>query len=304
MTSVEVRAGLVRALELDLVGPAEGLGDPREILAQVPSRWYLNGFLVPVDAPVSQRADEMVADELEAPGEGTDTDEDSSSEGPSSKKSFFPSSCGLSFLVPQGVACLTVRVSWGDYQRVTLSETDERAMWHRTPRQEQLLLKLPNRTSRPIKQSLPSADGLEVVLLVRPVSLTGGNGGLPAGARSVSVFLVNRRTPAPDIRREEAFAFQVMLEVECEAGFLARPNPRGVESKDWDERVADLQYQNVCDHGVGHSVSVQAVMEGLLCRLLRTCWLPSHQVERVAPAKLKNITLKMDELAGGVFAEH
>ncbi len=26
MTSVEVRAGLVRALELDLVGPAEGLG--------------------------------------------------------------------------------------------------------------------------------------------------------------------------------------------------------------------------------------------------------------------------------------
>ena len=67
MTSVEVRAGLVRALELDLVGPAEGLGDPREILAQVPSRWYLNGFLVPVDAPVSQRADEMVADELEAP---------------------------------------------------------------------------------------------------------------------------------------------------------------------------------------------------------------------------------------------
>ncbi len=54
---VDVRADLVRALELDLVGP-ENEGDlGREVLPQSPSRWYLTGFLIPTEAGEAQRTD-------------------------------------------------------------------------------------------------------------------------------------------------------------------------------------------------------------------------------------------------------
>jgi len=54
---VDVRESLVDALRLDLVGPDEDLGDPEEVLAQTPSRWYLTGFLVPTEADDGQRTD-------------------------------------------------------------------------------------------------------------------------------------------------------------------------------------------------------------------------------------------------------
>ena len=47
MNSVNVREKLVEALRLDLVGPAEKLGDSAEVLPQAPSRWYLTGYLAP-----------------------------------------------------------------------------------------------------------------------------------------------------------------------------------------------------------------------------------------------------------------
>ena len=54
MTPADVRAQLVAALQLDLVGPHDGIGDAAETLPQHPSRWYLTGFLVPFDAGESQ----------------------------------------------------------------------------------------------------------------------------------------------------------------------------------------------------------------------------------------------------------
>src|SRR5262249_13127195 len=57
-TSLAVRDELVDAMVLDLVGPltpAHPLRD--EVLPQAPSRWYLTGFLVPVDAGAEQRTD-------------------------------------------------------------------------------------------------------------------------------------------------------------------------------------------------------------------------------------------------------
>jgi hypothetical protein len=72
MTSFEVREQLVRALKLDLLGPDADVGNPAEVLPHTPSRWYLTGFLIPVDAPESQKADETVEEELDAQGEGAD----------------------------------------------------------------------------------------------------------------------------------------------------------------------------------------------------------------------------------------
>ena len=57
MKPVDVRSELVEALRLDLVGPENGSDLEAEILSQAPSRWYLTGFLVPLEASESQRGD-------------------------------------------------------------------------------------------------------------------------------------------------------------------------------------------------------------------------------------------------------
>ena len=146
---------------------------------------------------------------------------------------------------------------------------------------------------------------------MRPVATDGQDGGLPKGTRSVSVFLINRRPPTPDETRDEAFAFQAEIEVTCDEGFVPRPNLRSLDTDDWDERVADLQFRDAYEFGVGHNVATLAELsvfsdqwpvEGTqpgrnVCRKVRTCWTPQFGVERVAPANLDGVTLSMDALA-------
>ena len=112
------------------------------------------------------------------------------------------------------------------------------------------------------------------------------------GARTISVFLVNRRTPKGDEIRDEAFAFQTELRLTADQPFLERPNTRGLLSDDWDENVADLQYRDVGEYAVGHNVAASGNP-----REVRTCWIPEAQVERVAPASIEGVSLGMDELA-------
>ena len=65
MISVDVRHSLVEALKLDLVGPENGSDLEEEVLNQGPSRWYLTGFLVPLEASESQRSDETADEEVD-----------------------------------------------------------------------------------------------------------------------------------------------------------------------------------------------------------------------------------------------
>ena len=64
---------------------------------------------------------------------------------------------------------------------------------------------------------------------------------LPAGTRSVSCFLVNRRTP-DEAQPDRAYAFQAEVEVRTEQGFVPRPDLRAAHAGDWDDRVAGLHY--------------------------------------------------------------
>src|SRR5205823_1846628 len=155
---------------------------------------------------------------------------------------------------------------------------------------------IPSPTELPVGGS----EGLFVVLSVRPVSETGAaDVALPAGTRSVSVFVVNRRRAAADEVRDAAFAFQVELELECDADLVRRVNPRGMGSTDWDERVADLQYREACEYAVGHGVATVALpVAGDRCRRIRTAWIPAAEVERVAPTALAGVELSMEALAG------
>lgn len=233
MTPVSVRKQLVDALSLDLVGPDRGLGTPDEALSQAPSRWYLTGFLVPIDADETQKAEETSSEELDEVGDAKGLDDATTPEPAAARRAYLPSSIGMSLLVPADTKELTVTVRWGDYQ---LQKPDDGhgagAEWKRTPREEKLKLAIPERTKLPIEKEVPKSGGLKVALSVRPVMTAGGDGGLPKGTRSLSLFLVNRRTPAPDERRDEAFAFQAQLEVATKGCFVPRPDLRSLESED------------------------------------------------------------------------
>ncbi len=293
MTSVEVRSKLVEALRLDLVGPSDSVGDPAEVLPQAPSRWYLTGFLVPLEGG-SQRADETSDDDVDQAGEGGGTDDDTPPERAAARQRYLPSSIGVSILLPASATQLKARVSWGDYHRA--SEPPEQ--WSRIARSEAVLIDLTKATDRPLEKDVPKSNGLRVAYLARPVGMLAADAGVPSGARTVSVFVVNRRTPKPDDTKDEAFAFQVQLEVGGDAEFLARPDLRSLASDDWDERVGDLQYRDTGEYAVGHNVATEAVLSnGSHCQIVRTCWIPQAEVERVVPEAIPGVELSMDNLA-------
>jgi hypothetical protein len=294
----EIRHDLVDALQLDLVGPTGALGNPKEVLPQSPSRWYLTGFLVPTDADEEQRSDPTSADELDQAAEPAGLDDDKAPEKAAARRSYLPSSMGVSVLLPAGVEDLEAVVRYGDYLREEQEEGySGPQQWKRIPREEIVPVKFGGKVPGNGVVTVPNSRGVELVWSVRGVPDDDVDGGLPKGTRSFSLFVVNRRKASPDEVRDEGFIFQVELEVQSGKSFIARPNLRSLESDDWDERVADLQYRDACEFSVGHSVSTEAVDEDGQCRTVRSCWFPTAEVERVAPSPIPNVTLNMETLA-------
>ncbi len=305
MASAEVREKLVDALGLDLIGPNRDSEHLAELLPQAPSRWYLTGFLVPQDAPAEQREDVTASEGAEELGAGGGDDDPTAPEAAQPRRAFFPSSIGLSLLLPAAAKELKVTACWGEYHAlddkgVPIEDESEKmpAKWRRTDRHEELTLKI-GAPGKPREFAVPNGDRLFLVLSVRPVHVPENlEAMLPAGTRSVSVFLVNRRKPAPDIRRDEGFIFQAALEVRSDVPLQPRPNLRGLETDDWDERVADLQYRDAFEYAVGHGVATHAVLDAAgKCREVHTCWIPCAEVERVAPAPIDGVELGMEALA-------
>ena len=171
--------------------------------------------------------------------------------------------------------------------------------WRRLLREAEVVVAL--REGEPVPTDVPGGQGLQVVVSVRPV---GDTDLVPAGTRSASVFLVNHREPAPDMTRDAAYVFQAELSLHALQPFVARPNLRGHQSEDWDEKVADLQYADAVEYAVGHNISALAVSdEGGRCREVRTTWMPSAEVEKVVPAQLEGVELGIEALAGVESAE-
>jgi hypothetical protein len=308
MTPVDVRGYLVSALGMDLIGPDRDSKLLNEVLPQAPSRWYLTGFLVPIDADEAQRGDETAAEGIDAADDKGGTDDAATPEPAAARRVFFPSSMGLSLLAAPKMKELHVTVRWGDYRpSATLTESPEEEgdggprslpLWQRTDREEEVVLPLAA-SEKPSEQEVPNSRGLWLVLSVRPVQTGGAFEGLvPSGTRSVSVFLVNRRRPEPDEQRDAGFAFQAALEVHSDTPLVPRPNLRGLETDDWDESVADLQYRDAFEYAVGHNVATRALLDpDRQCREVHTRWIPSAEVEFVAPAPIEGVELGMEKLA-------
>ena len=121
--------------------------------------------------------------------------EESNEERKAAKKGYSPSSMGLSFLVSGETDSLQITTSWGDYEPVKIrDEDDEKSVWQRTPRQEKVLLKLTG-TDDPAFCDVPESGGLQLHVVQRKVVAQDLEEHIPLGTRSVSVFLVNKRTP-------------------------------------------------------------------------------------------------------------
>jgi hypothetical protein len=304
--SNDVRAHLLDALRLDLVGPrpshpAHSAYD-EEVLPIAPSKWYLTGFLIPYETPVHERADDDGDEPLDDTSVVAEGDDDTTPEQTAARKAHFPSSMGLSVLVSETTTALRARVAWGDYvplterERAEFAEAGQRAgggVWKRVAREAEA--EVPLREGLRTTLALDGHPGLQLAVSVRSAGTSGAGAD---GARSVSVFLVNRRAPAPDMRRDAAYLFQPDLTLHATESFVARPDLHGHESDDWDEQVADLQFRDAVEYAVGHNVSAMAVHDASgACHEVRTAWMPIADVAKVVPRALDDVQLQMEALA-------
>ena len=173
-------------------------------------------------------------------------------------------------------------------------------VWRRIPQERSVTLGIGEKEDAEV----PGSDGLRLHLRSRPFHGAAGSAAMPAGARSVSVFLSNRRSPAEDdSERDLRFAFQAQVEVRAAVPFVPMPDLRGAGAEDFDERVADLHYRDAPEYAVGHGVSPdwdfdehdEADAERT-CRRLRTEWIGRAGVERVETEDVPEAVRSMDAL--------
>ena len=292
--SREVRARLVEALRLDLVGPWAGHELEAEQLPgrERPSNWYVAGFLIPTGSPPDRSADADEDDDLDTVPESAGLAEESNDERKAARKAFFPSSSGLSFLVVAACRQLAVTVRWGDYAPAEIEDAGggRTPVWRRTAHEAVLSLPLGG-TAGPVVRDVPGSGGLQLHVAERPIDAMGPNGAeLPAGTRSVSCFLVNRRPP-DEKQPDRAYAFQAEIEVRADDGFVPRPDLRGAHAEEWDEQVADLHYADTPEYATGHGVSAEWDLEDGGCRAIRTAWIGAAEVEKTVAADVPGVEL-------------
>ena len=297
--SLEVRARLVEALKLDLVGPWAGHELAAEQLPgrERPSNWYVAGFLIPTGTPPDRSADADEDDDLDTVPESAGLPEESNDERKAARKAFFPSSIGLSFLVSGACRELAVTVRWGDYAPADMEEADgsKTSVWRRAPREAALSIPL-GVGAGPVTRDVPGSDGLQLHVAERRLDAAGLTGAeLPAGTRSVSCFLVNRRMP-DEAQPDRAYAFQAEIKVRTDKSFVPRPDLRGVHAGDWDDRVADLHYADTPEYATGHGVSAERELVDGECRSIRTAWIGTAEVEKTVTAEVPGVELSMEAL--------
>jgi len=156
-TSLEVRERLVEALNLDLIGPHAGHDLESERLPGWvrPSNWYLTGFLIPAGAPPAQSADADEEDDLDETPDAAGLAEESTEERKSAKRGFFPSSMGLSFLVPEDADTVDVTVRWADYAPIPTEDADAKpsSVWQREQHERTAPVSASRRAARAITPS-------------------------------------------------------------------------------------------------------------------------------------------------------
>ena len=297
-----IRRHLVEALHADLIGPFVAPEHPsggEEILPLPPSRWYLTGFL----APQGARTPDVDDEDSREGGLTSDNDtqaEDAGNTEPEAKRPVrFPASMGLSVFLPPGEGdSLTVDLSFADYDKVEIAEDHDKRTrwgWKRVPHGAKGIT-IP--LTRDVLEgrdgiSVPNTSGLRFRGELRTTEIDG----LPPGARMLSLFLVNERTVL-DTDRDLAFVFQVQFTLRYDKGFLSRPNRRGEDADDDDQKVLALNFRDKVEWAVGHNTSVVSPLkESGVVRALTTTQLPAYEVPRVEHVTFEGVLTRMADLA-------
>ena len=331
MSAETVRSDLLHALRRDLIGPlpdAPDLDLAREKLGEQPSRWYLTGFVAPVQEVIpamegrgAADPDDLLSDEADTEGDsaadpatpGRAPDDQGSDPGPSIRRRL-PNSLGLTVLLPHDVAEVEARVTWGDYvtepplPEDTLEEAGSRSQlveWRRLPREAQVRIKVPEGRGSPVlvpDSATPQIRGggaLQLEAHARAYAVEQPQGP-PLRVRALTVVLVNhRRLPA---RRfwDLAYAFQARVELRCPQGFVPRCDLSGLRANDDDRRIADLQFRDVSEYAVGRNTSAGWAPpdEDGRVHIVWTDHLPTAEVERVEPNEtIAGVEFGMEALA-------
>src|SRR5262249_30551204 len=116
---------------------------------------------------------------------------------------------------------------------------------------------------------------------------------------------VNERKRPHRFYADASYVFQARLELAGSAGFRPRRDLSGHGAQDWDLRIADLHYRDVCEWAVGRNAAAgwdpAEDQAGKVTRVWTEA-LPSAEVERVAPnveAELTDhVVFGMERLAG------
>ena len=336
MAAADARSRLFDALRRDLVGPlpdAPDLDLAREKLDERPSRWYLTGFLAPLEdarprgeGRGAADPDDLIAEDadLEAdpaadpatPGRGPD--DQGGDPGPSVRRRL-PNSLGLTVLLPHDVAAVEARITWGDYatepplpEDMLEAPTSDRPTteWRRFPRQATLRIPVPEGRGDPIlvpESATPQIRGggaLRLEAHARSYQVEQSQGP-PLRVRALTVVLVNHRRLPARLFWDLAYAFQARLELRCPEGFVPRCDMSGLNATDDDRRIADLQFRDVSEYAVGRNTSA-GWAEPDAGGHVSTVWtdhLPTAEVERVEPNEtIEGVEFGMQRLA--VLAEN
>ena len=314
--SAAIRTHLVDTLRRDLIGPRAGVDVDleHELLPARPSRWYLTGYLKPKQQLEDSASGTAATEgELGAIQGGSDSGDDGAADVAGTSRSFLPSSMGISALLPWGTEVIEAEVTWGDYHAQDVAEGPGQAVapvdagddpasqvapvqaggpetqgvltrqrWQRTPRDVTVPVPLiPNGVLAEIP--LPGTGGLHLAVICRKVRLTINE--VEQDLLALQVFLVNDRAPgAIKELAEEAYIFQAALALRSEVGFIARPDLRSADAKDWDQQVNDLHFAEVGELAVGHNVAAEWD-DTVPCQRICTAWMPQAMVPRVEPHK-------------------
>ncbi|HEY0150556.1 MAG TPA: DISARM system helicase DrmA [Longimicrobium sp.] len=304
-----IRAELEELIVRDLYGPVDG---PEE---KLPGRRRVRDrYLVGMLAPTGTVGETPASDVSDATGSNT-PDEGMPDHGATSVVSFFPSSVGLTFVVPAAVTKLRCRVEWGHYTKhqelqpvrkkpgpaeaaaagdsqlavlaLPVVELETVPYWQRMPIEGELVVDL----------GRANADGIlppRTPVQAFPAVWIRGRVRMLDHARLVTLFLVNEQHE-PKRNRDEAWLYQARIIVEGAEGgpvFIGREDALqrtvALAGEEAEMQMLGMLYRNHVSFAVGHGTSVHATLApGDPSRAVRveTVALPTHEVPATeAPA--------------------
>lgn len=271
---------VVDRLRDDLLG-----GDFDAVLEEAPLSRFVVGVLYPETVARSQDADASESPEREQ----LDADSDGNAGAPTTEgvddpsvslaRVRYPRTMGLTFAAAETTVSVDLRVRTFRYLR---SPGPDGARWTReevTPDVVRVDLGVVKTGTQPL------APGLDLHTVVRAPR---------DGAISITVALVNTNT-APPGERDDAAWFNPSITVEAAPGDLVA-RPESVVAGLNDEEVASqrLLFRDVHCYAVGHGCGVDWNEDATV---IRTTFVPSHEVLLANPSGPKSIDLRMEHLA-------